>query len=278
MQVKFELSSFKILPIWIMNRTFPVPDVVTNYTFRNIKPIKVQQNHFHLNWCLVRHGIRSLSCPSVLDDSGTIKHQIFRIAPCLTTWPCAQSNGGNPNKVYKKSQFASDICNIDIKSAMSTLNFTSLSYPFWCSYKHPHPCHHHTLCNRLPLYQFCYIVTRAWTNSEVSFAMACIITDGQVVRGVTCHELEVMSSNPIRIELWGCSTSKSYMKKRLKVPSCTLCSLEVILIYQGVHCCTKVCKFTDLQGSDTTWELRMPGSVLEEIYAWISGKSIFGCI
>ena len=36
--------------------------------------------------------------------------------------------------------------------------------------------------------------------------------------------------------------------------------LEVaILIYQGVHCCTKVCNLciTDWKGSDTTWELRM---------------------
>ena len=35
---------------------------------------------------------------------------------------------------------------------------------------------------------------------------------------------------------------------------------HVILIYQGVHCCTKVCNLhgiTDCKGSDTTWELRM---------------------
>ena len=30
-----------------------------------------------------------------------------------------------------------------------------------------------------------------------------------------------------------------------------------ILIYQGVHRCTKVCNLTDWKGSDTTWELRM---------------------
>ena len=41
---------------------------------------------------------------------------------------------------------------------------------------------------------------------------------------------------------------------------------NLILIYQGVHCCTKVC---NLHGSDTTWELRMmrlmtPNNVLTE--------------
>ena len=37
-----------------------------------------------------------------------------------------------------------------------------------------------------------------------------------------------------------------------------------ILIYQGVHCCTKVCNllYFDCKGSDTTWELRMVCSIL----------------
>ena len=37
-------------------------------------------------------------------------------------------------------------------------------------------------------------------------------------------------------------------------------TLLPILIYQGVHCCTQSLQLhyiTDLQGSDTTWELRM---------------------
>ena len=41
-----------------------------------------------------------------------------------------------------------------------------------------------------------------------------------------------------------------------------------ILIYQGVHCCTKVC---DCQGSDTTWELRMKKTHMRK-FIWFRGR------
>ena len=51
----------------------------------------------------------------------------------------------------------------------------------------------------------------------------------------------------------------------------TLSLVQIILIYQGVYCCTNVCYLRNCKDSDTTWELKMSADLYIHIVSRCTG-------